>query len=686
VQLAPPQVADYKPGSVVFKNFQIVGSVGAGAMGVVYKAKNLLLNRIVALKVLPKNFLSATDLVRFQNEARTLSRLEHMNIAQVFDFGIGDGGRPYLAMEFIEGPTLQDLLDEHRKIPLNLFYEMMIQICHGLAHAHSKNVIHRDLKTSNIILSSDENRALRAVLVDFGVAKVVSDEGVSTDSGFFLGSPLYTSPEQSSGEPVCPESDTYSLSCVMFQALTGEPPFVGKTILETLTMHRQAPPPLDRLKAIPGIPSELCVLIERGLSKSPADRPESVAEVGEVLTELLEMAREAADDDIDTSSNSLREEIDRIYSERAAAMIGADKNIDHDPRSKAGRFAKVLVVFALVIVAVSAVFIISTELTREQRETKARVHHSLIDSSKNLTGSTSPTPGLDNLVETRGAQFDEFVKRRGNVEVQMCFGQAKKALQAGFGDDAKNEIAYENYMDCIKAIEKSSTVRDTRYIKSIVGAFVTAVMLKREREAEQLEVKLLEKCVTREDAMSAGPVLTQGALSRMAKKEYAQTAHLWAVEAEIADKFFPDQATIADYELSAGTAYLAAKRKHLAKRWLTKAVTRYNAIGAKSDNLMAGYIRLGHISRDELDFKKAVSYYQRAESIAKSLSNRSKYPKVIGHLYIGWADAVYELGNREKALQLIDKAILADRTLKGQKFTLLSEARSRRAQAKKQVR
>ncbi|MDZ4834774.1 MAG: serine/threonine-protein kinase [Candidatus Melainabacteria bacterium] len=291
-----PQSAlgEFEPGFTAFDNYLISGKLGEGGMGIVYQATNVLLNRIEALKVMPVDAFGPNDVLRFQNEARMMSRLEHANIARVYDFGIGEGQRPYLSMEFIEGDTLQESIDKSGPLPLDLFFEVFIQICRGLAHAHDKGVVHRDVKMSNIMLSVDETQALRAVLLDFGVAKMSSDDGSGrlTKAGSMIGSPLYISPEQIAGDTATPASDMYSLSCVMFCALTGEPPFNGDTVFETLSMHREAAVPIADLEDVEGMFPALRDLIVKGLSKSPDARQQSMKEV---TGKLIECAAQLPD-------------------------------------------------------------------------------------------------------------------------------------------------------------------------------------------------------------------------------------------------------------------------------------------------------------------------------------------------------------------------------------------------------
>jgi tetratricopeptide (TPR) repeat protein len=266
---------DYAAGTIVFGKFEIVEFIASGGMGRVYKARDVRLNTIIALKVLRREGNKERDLMRFQSEAKTASRLKHKNIATILDFGLFEG-TPYLTMEFVEGRSLASILDSESTLPLSLFLEIFIQICEALAHAHKNGIVHRDLKPANIAVRRLQNEELVAKILDFGVAKridvLVESDGRLTPTGDIIGSPLYMSPEQSQGIAVTPQSDLYSLACVMWHCLTGSPPFVGETAMETI-IHHQKTRPEDLSAQLPDeIPDELSELIYAMLSKSPEKR------------------------------------------------------------------------------------------------------------------------------------------------------------------------------------------------------------------------------------------------------------------------------------------------------------------------------------------------------------------------------------------------------------------------------
>lgn len=340
------RAADFPVGKVVFKNFKILKKLGAGGMGAVYQVTNLLLQKTVALKVLPVGYITEAELLRFQNEARAAGRLAHRNIASTFDLAIDQKGVPYLSMEFVSGPTLKQVLEQRGPLGLNDFLDTFIPLCSALAHAHSKEVVHRDLKPANIIIGLEEDGRLRPVLVDFGVAKLIDADGYLTQAGACIGTPLYVSPEQTMGKPGSGKSDMYSIGCVMFHALAGYPPFEGENALETLMLHRDKETPVDELYRIERVPDELVKLIERLMAKNPDDRPESFSEIGAVLEGIVPQLSPA-----EAQLESESEESGGLREWAATAAM--------EPSSNSVRWGKIVVVAIAVFLVPPVVLSIS---------------------------------------------------------------------------------------------------------------------------------------------------------------------------------------------------------------------------------------------------------------------------------------------------------------------------------------
>lgn len=256
-------------------------------MGEVYLAHDTVLNIDVAVKVLPAS-LAELGAARLQREAIALARLGHPNIARVIDFSQTKEQSPYMVMEYIKGESLDQMIKRQKVLDLKTALSIFTQVSRGLEFAHSTGVIHRDLKPSNIMLVVDDNnKSLQAKILDFGIAKVTTENQKLTSTGSLIGSPLYMSPEHSEGIADQPPSDIYSLGCLMFECLTGVPPLKGANSLETISFHRNlAPPLISDIKPELNYPKDLINLVDECLRKTPQTRPQTAKEVENRLNEI----------------------------------------------------------------------------------------------------------------------------------------------------------------------------------------------------------------------------------------------------------------------------------------------------------------------------------------------------------------------------------------------------------------
>ena len=275
-----------KPGAVFSDRYQIAKVLGAGGNSTVYLAKHLLMNKMVALKVLHLRFASdAKTIQRFQREAQSASSLSHENIVAVFDFGVSPDGQPFMVMEYLEGHSLYEFIRDSGPIPWQDSIAVFSQLCRGLAHAHANRVIHRDLKPGNIMLvpSANVNCQYICKLVDFGFAKIEDDSGKNlTHSGEVFGSPLYMSPEQCHGRRIDVRSDVYSLGCIMYCCLAGVPPYDGTSLMDTMAMHLHAPQPLIPPEL--NVPNWLQDVVHKAMEKNPVDRFQDVSQLSAQLS------------------------------------------------------------------------------------------------------------------------------------------------------------------------------------------------------------------------------------------------------------------------------------------------------------------------------------------------------------------------------------------------------------------
>jgi serine/threonine protein kinase len=254
--------------------YEILGKLGEGAMGVVYRAGDKTLGRVVALKMLSAD-LGADDELhqRFRREAEAIGRLNHPNIVTVYDLGESEG-HLYMAMELLEGDDLRGLIERQVDIPLADRVRVMGQICEGLGYAHTRGVVHRDVKPANIFVTSGG----QVKLLDFGLARVATRETI-TRAGVILGTPDYMSPEQATGRALDQRTDIFSAGAVFYEFLTFQKPFKGKT-LHSVLYQILSEEPETVLTLNPELPARLALAVHRMLRKDPDRRYQSMEEAG----------------------------------------------------------------------------------------------------------------------------------------------------------------------------------------------------------------------------------------------------------------------------------------------------------------------------------------------------------------------------------------------------------------------
>jgi serine/threonine protein kinase len=287
--LEPPSL-DSLVGSVLVDKYEILSLLGRGAMSKVYKARQSVENRIVAIKILKQHLVDdPIALGRFEREAQAVSLLQHQNIISVLDFGVIKGGTAFLVMDFIEGRTLDAIIASDGHLSPERAIPIFDQIASALAKAYENNVIHRDLKPSNVCILKKEDGTEVVKIVDFGLAKFVETNARAerhlTKPGQVCGSPLYMSPEQVQGKPLDCRSDIYSFGCLMYETLTGNPPFIGGNTFETMAkrMEEDAPPFASCL----AVPPPLEAVVMRALQKDPSERYQTAEDLEKELSQCL---------------------------------------------------------------------------------------------------------------------------------------------------------------------------------------------------------------------------------------------------------------------------------------------------------------------------------------------------------------------------------------------------------------
>ncbi len=277
-------------GSVLDGRYRVDSLIGIGGMGSVYRSEHVGIGRPVAIKVLHSDFIGNREAAtRFQREAIASGRLEHPNIVGVSDFGLLDDGGCYLVMELLEGESLGDRLNRER-IPWREAIDILRGVLRGLRHAHDRGVVHRDIKPDNVYLAVKDGDPITKIL-DFGIAKLFAggtDDPAATRAGITVGTPAYLSPEQAVGGEITPASDLYSTTVLLFEMLTGRPPFEDKDPLTMLGAHVGRPPPsLAEVAPELTFPPELEKIIQRGLTKVALERFTSANEYLAELAPLM---------------------------------------------------------------------------------------------------------------------------------------------------------------------------------------------------------------------------------------------------------------------------------------------------------------------------------------------------------------------------------------------------------------
>ncbi|MBX9694095.1 MAG: protein kinase, partial [Cyanobacteria bacterium] len=275
------------------EDYEIQEVIGEGGMGTIFKAKNNAIDGALAIKVLKREFANdMASVKRFESEAMAASRLSHPNMVNIHGCGCTADGAPFIVMDYLEGANLSDTLQMQGPLAPDAALRIFIEIGEALEHAHAKGIVHRDLKPSNVFLAGDPNQA-HVKLLDFGIAKVFESVGRSslelTQSGDLFGSPLYMSPEQCLGDAVDSRSDIYSFGCLMFEVLTGAPPFTGENPMRVLMKHVHEEPPRPK-QTVDGRPlsPDMMTIMSRCLQKLPDQRYPDTSEL------LIDLRRVAA--------------------------------------------------------------------------------------------------------------------------------------------------------------------------------------------------------------------------------------------------------------------------------------------------------------------------------------------------------------------------------------------------------
>lgn len=358
------KLGEVELGTRLSDRYRLTEVAGVGGMAIVYKAVDEQTGDVVAVKMLRRDVGYAGADERLVREATLGARLDHPNCVGVIDSGQADGA-PYLVMEFVEGQLLRDHLHEFGALPWRDALRITAHLLRGLAHAHDRGVLHRDIKPENIVLAARDDDPHFARLIDFGISKILEGYGADpnlTAAGIIIGTPRYLSPEQAVGGTVSPATDLYALTCVLFELLTGQPPFDGSDLVQIVTAHAMTPPPDPReLRPELAIPEAVANVVAIGLRKRTEERPLSAAaylaeieqlltpvEVALMPTQVLSSSEVTPPAPVQKSAAS-KSALADSDARRAAAVANVDARADSPARRRrARRYWPWLAVFGVV--------------------------------------------------------------------------------------------------------------------------------------------------------------------------------------------------------------------------------------------------------------------------------------------------------------------------------------------------
>lgn len=388
--------------------YRIIKCLGTGATGAVFHAIDSTLQRDVAIKVLHQGFAQA-NVARFQREAQAASRLKHPNVVSVLDFGVHKNSRPYLVMEHLDGIDLQSLLKKERLTPERVC-RLFIQLCGALAHANSKDVVHRDIKPSNIIVQNYDGEE-QVKIVDFGLARLSDKELSLTAPGVTLGTPYYLSPEVISGQAADARSDIYSIGCVLFECLSGHPPFQGDNINATLMMHtsEEAPSLQDH-----NVPPGLQQIVSKALEKNPDDRFQTSDQLQSALADELNTLCKPETMEISKTLKPTTGSFNYGNIFHSKSLI----KIDSQPQKTKYLTAKFCTVIAIAALAVTLV--VPRLLSRPESTNNSQADHGRSEQPE-LTSKSVDNQKMGTLDDSLGDQVKDVFDNSDTLRISSRF-------------------------------------------------------------------------------------------------------------------------------------------------------------------------------------------------------------------------------------------------------------------------
>lgn len=450
--------------------FELEEKIGEGGMGVVYRARYVVDDRRLAVKLLPPDVANATILSRFEREMEILKTLRHPHIVRAFG-GVCEGDQRFYAMELVEGGTLDRVIEEKGRLTWEHVVEYGVQMASALSYAHERGVVHRDVKPANFLIAA--NGKLK--LSDFGLATVVAASKI-TAAGRTMGTFPYMAPEQIRGRPpISPQSDIYALGCVLFEMLTGRPPFTGETPAEVMHKHLQDSPPRVTETAA-DCPQSLEVLILEMLAKEPENRPASAYIVARRLNEVTPHLEVTYPPPAGEKLPLDREIIDPV------PTAAAPKAPPQSSHFEQGWLLPICIGALLLMLGWTAwSWIRPAEVNQAEQlwvESFRGSNPSLsVEAAKALTKLGPKSPMIvkaltESLEDQRAYIREESARTLGNI------GASAQRATSALGRVQKNDESGNVRAEAAKALELIRSARDERSFWSVyVGAGVTVLVL-----------------------------------------------------------------------------------------------------------------------------------------------------------------------------------------------------------------
>ena len=344
-------------GKVFNHRYRIEEKLGAGGTAIVYRGRDMLLNRAVTIKILREEFVNNNELVRrFRHEAQAVASLSHSNIVSVYDVGYEENMH-YIVMEFVEGESLKEYINRKGPLRLGEACNIITQILAGVQHAHEHGIVHRDIKPHNILLGVDG----RAKVTDFGIAVGMSDVTMTYNSTTrIMGSVHYISPEQVQGQPATDKSDIYSCGVVFYEMLTGRVPYQGETPISIAMQHVQGDLILPN-QVNPQVPASISYVVTRAMRRNPETRYDSAAEMADAVRAAYQSVQESEGDQVSDATMSMKNPLKRKKTNTPTAI---NKNMAEEEEESGRRFTPGrIALLALAVALVGLIIWMSTQLT-----------------------------------------------------------------------------------------------------------------------------------------------------------------------------------------------------------------------------------------------------------------------------------------------------------------------------------